>query len=880
MSLPPSRAASRIYRRALFLLPGTVRERYGDEMAAMFEEEWEGAKGLARVRLTLRTVRDLLAAALAMRADRLPPFGRIGGTAGLPEDLVWVKRGLFRHPGFSTAVVLTLTLGIGVNVAIFSFVNGLLLRPLPYGEPERLLQLSETFPELGSMDLSLPDFDRWRRDTRIFDGMFAFDDARFVLSGTGGAEFVEGAVVSPGFLSVLDVPLTVGRDFLPEEEEPGSDAVVIISHRLWETRFGGQSDILGQTIRIDGAARTVVGVSPRGFHFPEVAEVWLPLSFSPSRANPENYGFDAVARLAPPYGISDALEEGRAITAALAEEFPGTKTGIGATAYSLRYADVPDGLGLASLILLAATSLVMFIACANTSMMLLARGEERRGEMEVRSALGASRGRLARQLLAESAVLAGLGSAGAVALAVGASRMFPLLLPPGHPFWIHFGLDGRVLLWSVLAGFVSSIAMGLLPAIRLSRAEGSIGAGGGARVIQGQGRFIVGSQVAMASLLVVMAGLSVRALVDLRELDPGLDSEGRWILGVSLPPWDYREPAERMALLSRIMDQLSALPDIQSVAVGESLPYVTRGNEVAVQAGSSEPGRAQVGVLNTVAGEYFSALGIPILNGRPPTQAELRDGAAVAVLSQGLAERLWPGEDPIGKQIRHSPPGERNPVVGPDRPTLEVIGVAGDVHQEGPARRPREQFYLPLGPGAPSTLGMVVHFREASSAGASLIRDRMAEVDPGVILFGDMGMESVLNWVLWAERQTSRLLAGFAGLALILALSGVFGVVAFKTKRRERELGVRVALGASRVSIRGNVLRGTLTLVLPGLCLGMTAALGMAGLARAFLPWVPLWDPATLLVTCALFVFVALLAGYLPARRATRVDPVRSLKTH
>ncbi len=873
----PGRLAARAYLRALHLLPPSSRDRYGEEMAAMFEEEWAQTRGLGRLRLVWRTLGDLLTAAFSMRWDRFRDVGGIGGTTGVMEDLHWVRKGLLRRPGFTGVVVLTLTLGVGVNVAIFSFVNGLLLRPLPYGEPARLVQLSETFPGLGTMDLALPDFHRWRSETRVFEGIFAFDDERFVLSASDQADFVEGAVVSPGFLSVLRVPLALGRDFSSEEETPGSDRVAILSHRLWESRFGGRSDILGSTVLLDGVERTVVGVAPRGFNFPEVADLWVPLSFRPSAADPENYGFDAIARLREGFALSHARDEGERITAALAADFPGTKTGIGATAYPLRYADVPTALAIASLVLLATTSLVMLIACTNVSMMLLARGEERREEMVVRSALGASRGRLARQLLAESTVLAGLGAVGAVALVVMAGRVFPLLLPPEHPFWVHFGLDGRVLGWCLLAAFVSSLAMGLLPAVRVSRAEGKLGPGSGSRVITGQGRFVVGGQVAMASLLVLMAGLSMRALADLRAVDPGFETDGRVAQGLTIPPWEYPDAPDRMIQLSRIMDRLSRLSGVRAVGLGETLPFFEAGDQVAVQAVGSSQASNLVAVLNNIGGDYFGALGIPILRGRSPTPYELREGAAVAVLSQGMAERLWPGENPIGQRIRHSPRGSRNPVVGPDQPALEIVGVAGDVHQDGPGRSVQEQFYLPMGPGAPATSGLVVYFGETTSSQGSLIRDRVAEVNPGLIIFGQMELDEATDWVLWAERQTTLLLAGFALLALTLALTGVFGVVAYRTRRKEREIGVRMALGASRVSIRWSVLADTLFLVVPGLLIGFGGAICVAILARSALPWVPVWDPTTLLGTGALFLIVALLAGLLPAHRATQSDPVRTL---
>lgn len=903
---PP--VAVRLYALALRLLPARARHRYGEEMLGMFEEMWREAGPWSRVRMGWRAALDLAAATLHFGLRSPAPRAPAGGAArravrstppGRPPLLHEVRlalRGLLRRPGFTAVVVVTLSVGIGVNASVFGFVNGLLLRPLPYADPGRLVQLSETFPELGTMDLSLPDFAVWRDETRVFQGMFAFDDAGFLLGGQEVARTVEGAVVSPGFLDVLGVPLLAGRGFLPGEGGPGGERVALVSERLWRSHLGERADAVGSALALNGSPHTVVGIAPGGFHFPEVADVWVPLAFG-AGADPEDYGYDAVARLAPGRSLDDALADGERVAGLLAATSPSTKAGIGTDAYPLRYADVPGGLAGAALVLLAAVCLVLLVACTNVAHMLLARGEERTQEMAVRRALGASRGALVRQGLVESALLALAGSAGALVMAAGSGRLFELLLPDERPFWLDFGVDGRVLGWTLAAGVATCVATGLAPALQSARAAGGAAPGSGGRVRERGRRGLVGTQVAVASLLVVAAGVTVRALMDLRRTDPGLDPEGVLILEVILPPWDYPDEAARAAGAERILEAVAAVPQVVAAAAVAMVPFLSAGDEVALEVEGPPPERAPVGVLNAFSGDYPRAAGLELVHGRLPTREEERAAAPVAVVSQALAARLWPGggglradgregaptagaagRDALGRRIRHAPPGARSPTVPTGEEWLEVVGVVADVRQDGPGRPVRGQIYVPLSRRAPTSLPLVLRTRGEPLAAVPAVRARLSELDPGLATLEPTTLELALGFSMWTEGLAARLLAGFGVLALFMAVVGVYGVVAFHTGRREGELGVRSALGASGGRLRAAVLGDTLLLVAPGLAVGLAAGAGLAGAAARYLPWVRGLDAAAFLGTAAVFLAAALMAGYLPAARAARVDPVRALR--
>jgi predicted permease len=863
-------------------------------MVDMFEDGWHAASSaLERLRLARRTGIDLLgsvfASRLASRNVPAPPGddwtrGAAGPSAprlleGLAGDLRLAQRSLLKRPGFTGVVVATLALGVGVNSAIFTFVNGLLLRPLPYAEPAQLVQLSETFPDIGTMDVSFPDFHRWRAETQVFEGMFAFDDGSFLISGADVPRLVEGAVVSPGFLSVLGVAPSLGRGFLPDEEMPGSDGVAIISEALWRDDFGATPDVLDRSVVLNGRPRRIVGVAGAGFHFPEVAQVWVPLALDPGVADPEDYGYDVVARLRPDRTVHDARAEGARVAAALAREHPGAKTGIGADAYSLRVADVPRALAVAALLLQGAVSLVLLIACLNVANLLLARGEDRAAEMALRRALGASRSRLVRQVLAESALLAAAGALGALALAHWASPIFLMLLPDEVPFWLSFDMDWRVASWTAATASLACLAVGLPPALR---ASGDSGAGEAAIRVTGgrsfdrgrQGLIVV--QVALATMLLVGAGLMIRGLANLEATDPGMDPSQVLVLSAVYPPWSHPEGPERTRAQMAVVERVASLDGVESAAAVASVPLLGGPDEVAVE--SAGPSQTRVGTVNGVSEAYFSTMRIPVVAGRGPTHEEVWSGAHVAVVSESLARELWPDGDVLGRRLRHGVPGNRSPTVSDDQPWLDVVGVVGDVRQESLGRPPRGAVYVPFGSWGSGHLTLVVRTDLPPLDHAGVIQGQISEIDPLLAFLEPTSMREAMAFATWSERLASGLLSAFAALALGLSLVGIYGVVSFVTGRRTNEIGVRLAIGATPGSVVTLVVRDSGKLVAAGVGIGLVGGALASKAFSSMLYGVRPFDPVTLMATALLLGAVGLAASYGPARRAARTDAVRALR--
>ncbi len=847
----------------------------------MFEDAMSDLSGLARARFVLRAFVDLLTLCITERLGSGIRYasGTVAAVAAdARSDLVLAARAFARNPGRTLVIVTTLTLGLGLNSAIFSFVNGLLLRPLPYEEPSRLVQLSETARDFETIDLSLPDFARWRAETRTFDGMFAFDDARFLLGGADGSERIEGAVVSPGFLRVLGVAPQRGRGFRLEEERPGTPEVAIVSHRLWEARFAGLSEGPEPTIDLNGRTRRIVGVAAPGFHFPEVADVWVPLALDPTNADPFDYGYDAIGRLSEGSTLDDARADGARIAGLLAEAYPSEKDGIGTAVYPLRYADVPGGLAPASLAALASVALLLLVACTNVATLLLARGEERRAEMATRRALGASRGRLLRLVLTECLLLALVGSAGAVAIAANASPLFGAILPDERPFWLDFRVDGMVLGWTLAVGLLAAVVIGTVPALQAAGpGDGSL-LRTGRRAGRPTGRGLVLAQVTIAAFLVAVSGTAMSALTDMMRADPGLEPEGVVVLDVVLPPWDYPSPVARAEAVRRVVEQAGGVQGVGGVAVVETVPFVGSGAEVSIEGAHRPSGVAAVGVLDPVAGAYYSMLELPIVEGRVPTAAEERDGAAVAVVNLSLASRLWPDGGALGGRIRHSAPGSRSPTIDADGPWLTVIGVAENVRGDGLGRPSRSRLYTPWARSPAAGFSLLIESARAVQPLVSDVRVAIVTTDPGAGFGEPSTLEAGLRHSIWVERLATWLIGAFAVLALLLALLGVHGSVAHATRRRARELGVRVALGASIRSLRSAVTLDALRLVSAGVATGLAAAAVGTRMAGSVIPWAGAVDFVALAAAGALMIAAAGLASYLPARAATRADPARVLR--
>ncbi len=867
----------RWYRRLLVWLPSRERARYGEEMVEVFAQEWRDTRPRARPAFFVRAVVGVVWSGVAMRisgSGRLPR----SITADLTLDLRHAVRGVLRRPGSAVAIVASLVLGIGLNTAVFSLVNGLLLRPLPYSDADRLVQLSETAPGIESMDVSLPDFHLWRAETRVFDGMFAFDDGAFLLTDEDRPEVVEGAWVSPGYLEVLGLSTTLGRDFLDAEERPGEAPVVIISHALWERRFGRSPDVLERELMLDGVARRIVGVAPPAFHFPEVAHVWVPLAFDPLRADAEDYGFDVIARMASGVNLSEARTEGERIAAMLAERSPATKASIGTTMYSLRAADVPVAVGAVVVTLLVAALLVMLVACANVSSLLLARGEDRRHEMAVRRALGAGRRRLLRQILTEVGLLSLLGVGGALLVAHQAMAWLPGILPAERPFWIHFDLDRRVFAWTAAMGMVCGAAIAWPTAFQAA-SERRLATGGRATSGRRFSSWIVGAQVAFATTLIACAGLTLRALHNLNTVDPGLDVDQVLVLSTPLPSWSYPDDQAREALFREVLERVRAMPGVVSAAAVDAVPFLSTGQEVALEAGEASSGPAPIGVLSRFSDGYFASLGVRVVEGRLPAQAEAWDGRAVAVVSASLARRFWPGESAIGRRVRHGVEGSRSPTVDDGQRWYTVVAVVDDVLQSGPGHPTRDAVYLPMGTGAPRAMTLLVRTVGPPLAAVDAVRERVHDVDATLPFYQPTTMELARRFSIWSQRTVSALLAVFGALAVVLSAIGVYGVVSHVTRRRRREIGVRCAVGAAPSEVRAMVVRSALGLILPGLAVGVVFAGAVSVFARALLFGVGPLDPLSFLGTAVVFIGAGLVASYGPARRAVRLDPAMVLKS-
>jgi putative ABC transport system permease protein len=844
----------------------------------MFEQEWDSLGSGGRIRLVRRAAFGLITTAIGVRLDRSDRDGVVKRRSRLGRwmsdahtDVRLATRSLVKRPAFSLSVVVTLVLGIGLNTAMFSMVHGLLLRPLPYDAAHRLVQLSETAPDIGSMDVSLPDFALWRTETRTFSGMFAFDDTGLLLTGPDQPEIAQGAVVSPGFLKVLGVAPLLGRDFLADEEVPGSDAVAIISYSMWERRFGRDPGVLDRTLLLNGRVREIVGVAPPAFHFPEMANVWVPLAFDANEADPQDYGYDVIARLSTDATLDAALAEAAVIAGQLARTHPGTKAGIGATAYPLRWADVPAPLAVTVVVLLVAVGLVLLMACTNAASLMLARGEDRRGEMAMRRALGAGTGRIVRQVLAETAVLCSVGVAGAVWVAHVIIRALPDLLPADRAFWIRFDLDPLVLGWTAATGVAACLLVGIPPALRAARTTGRPLAGSAAPLGTTR-RWMLGAQVAIATMLVAGATLASRALINLNKLDPGLNPQRVLVLATPLPPWSYPQAESRVGFVREALSAVRSLPTVSQAAAIASVPFLGSGAEVAVESETTE-GRRPIAHLNSFTDDYFATMQVPVLEGTLPTAADIWQGAPIAAISASLAERLWPGGGAVGKQVRHATEGSRSPVVGNDQTWLRVVAVVGDVRQTGLAQNQAQQLYVPFGRETPGSLVLVARTIGDPLAQVDAVRRRIHTLDPTLPFYDPTTLDLARQSSIWTERLASKLLSGFGALALLLAFVGVYGVMAFLTRQRDRELGLRLAIGASRNNLLALVMRRALGILAPGLVVGTFGAGVVSIVFRNTLFGVSALDPPTMGVTVAGLLGVGLLAAYLPARRATRLDP-------
>jgi predicted permease len=815
------------------------------------------------------------------RREELQEMWTFARLETLWQDTRFAVRMLLGSPAFTLAAVASLALGIGGNAAMFSLVNAVLLRPLPYAAPERLVQVTGYYPK-GAL-AALQELSR----TLELAGFST--DTPFNLTGAGEAERLAGSTVSANLFAVLGRGAALGRAFEAGDDRPGRDRIVLLSHALWQARFDGDPSVVGRTIGIDGLERQVVGVMPAGFRFPSAsAQLWVPLRFDPSQ--PEDYwGFGwmpLVARLRPEAGLAQAQQELRSLVARIAGMFPWPAPNWNADAAPVPlHEHVVRDVRRRLLVLQSAVALVLAIACANVAALLLSRAAARRKEMALRAALGAGRGRILRQLLTESLVLSLLGGALGIVLAQGAVSLLRPALPPDAR-GAGFAMDLEVLLFVSALSVLCGLLFGLAPAASASRVDlaatmksaGQRSGSAGARL---RGWFIAG-EVALAVVLAVGAGLLIRTLRGLGRVDPGFRTEQTLSVRVSPSPNTCLERAACVAFYEELLRRARELGGIADVAAASALPLSGQEPLLPVEL-DGHPLVATEAVApllwaGAVTPGYFRVLRIPLLRGRTFEETDAAGAAPVVVVSAATARRYWPGQDPIGKRIRV--------VWEPD--WRSVVGVVGDVRQyELSGRTPAEikgALYMPypqavaLDRRIPAALALFVRTAADPEQVASRVRSLVATVNPDVPVSDVRSLRAVVSSSVSEPRSLAWLFASFAGCALLLAAIGTYGVVSYTTAQRSYEIGVRVAIGATRGDVFRLVLGQSLRLVSIGLALGLAAALALGRTLSSFLYGVSATDPATFAAVSGLLVLTALLAGYLPGRRAAGTDPVRALR--
>jgi putative ABC transport system permease protein len=800
----------------------------------------------------------------------------------------YALRMLLKSPGFALVAIVTLALGIGANTAIFSVANALLLRPLPYAHPERLVLVYAEKPDTpGDIHpLSYPHATFLSEKSRAFSGFAAFTSENFNLTGVGDPEQLSAARVSWNFFDVLGVRPAMGRAFLPEEDRPGGRAVCLISHALWTRTFGARADIAGQDITLDATPYTIIGVLPRGFHFEPLGaqvDLWAPRVFDLNITTPAQIragvGFlTAVARLAPGVGAGQAEAEMHILDRQYKRENPGMPDAD--PAQSIRARDLQEQtvshVRTAVLILCGAVGLLLLIACANVAALLLSRALARRKEMAIRAALGARRTALIGQLLAESVLLAMAGGALGIGLSAWGTHALAALGQGNLPRVEEIGMDWRVMAFTAALSLVTGVLFGLFPAMQLSRqdlnpvlrAEGR-GSSGGRKRNRARGALVV-AQVALSMVLLVGAGLLIRSFVRLRSVSAGFDAHNVLTMNISLPPARYPKAPQMAAFYDQAVKKVLAMPGVQSAAVCSALPVrPVRFSAVLLEGQPEVPlaGRPVL-AIQMVSAAYFRTLRVALRRGREFTEGDNAEAPLVAVVNETLVRRYWPHENPIGKHLR----------LGRMVLPTEVVGVAADVNNLSLEAAPEAEVYVPFPQRPWATMNLILRTAGDPHNWAGAARAAVAAVDRDQPVTAVNSMEEVLATSTAPQRFSVFLLGVFSVTALVLAAVGLYGAIAYSVAERTREMGIRIALGAAAGDIQRMIVGQGLALALAGMGIGAVAALALTRLMAGLLFQVSAADPASFAASALLFAAIAALASYLPARRATRVDPTEALR--
>ncbi len=812
--------------------------------------------------------------------------------SALWQDLRYGARALLKNPGFALIAVVTLALGIGANTAIFTVVNAALLRGLPYREPDRLVHLWETTQqkEFPRREASYPDFLDWRQN-QSFDAMAAYTGEGFTLTGRGAPELIQGARGSADFFKALGVEPIIGRAFQAGEDSPGAARVVLLSYGLWQRRFGSNSAIVGQSLTLDGSPYTVIGVLPPNFQFAPRgdAEIWAP--FTPSQAQLSRrylHGTNVIGRLKAGVSVEQGTAEMRLIGERIAAQHAESHTGTGIQIVPL-HEEIVGSVKPILFALLAAVGFVLLIVCANVASLTLVRAAGRAPEIAIRMALGATRARMTRQLLTESMLLAVIGGVAGLLLAQWGVDALIAAIPENRlgamPYLRGLKVDGSILAFTAGLSLLTGILFGLAPALQASRRDLSESlktggkSAGAARQRLRNG--LVVTEIALALVLLVGAGLMTKSLLRLMAVDPGFKTENLYMTTIILPPAKYAEDSKVAAFHQQLLERLESLPGAQGVATIGTLPLVGGNTTRFIVEGEPvpPPGQQTEANIRDVSAGYFLTMGIPLINGRPFSERDNAGSPTVVIVNQTLARRVFPNGYAVGRRLIFT---------GDDRTPIEIVGVVGDEKVNGLDARTTPVVYYPFLQGLDRATNLILRASNQSgqtgSAGAAglagAIRREGLALEPDLTFFGGMTIERLMDNLpgTFARRYPAFLIGAFALIALTLAAIGIYGVISYSVGQRAREIGVRMALGARRGDVLRLVLKQGMTLAVAGVAIGLVAAFGLTRLMSGLLFGVGANDPVTFAVIAALLLLVALLSCYIPARWATKIDPMVALR--
>ncbi|HEY6660673.1 MAG TPA: ABC transporter permease [Pyrinomonadaceae bacterium] len=796
------------------------------------------------------------------------------------NDIRFAARSLLKRPGFSIIVVLTLALGIGANAAVFSVINAVLLRPLPYRDAGRVVTLWQNNVKAGipRNDVSPANFLDWSEQSRSFEAIAGIEPFGFSLLGEGEPERFPAWLVTSGFFQVAGTDALLGRTFTAEDYNPGNDRVVVLGHGLWQRRFGGDRTVVGRKITLNGQPYVVVGVMPPEFQLPPDREIWAPRTVGENDRQFRGATYwNVVARLKPGTTVAQAQEEMNGITARLATQYPETNGGMGASVVPI-FEQLTGQIQSALWVLAAAVGFVLLIACVNVANLFLVRGAERQREFAIRRALGAERWQLFRQTLTESFLLVLVGGLSGVLLASWLVKLIPALSSSKIPRVEYVEMDLRVVLFACAVSVLTAIVFGLVPAVQFWRHEiqstlKESGRNPAATPVRHRLRkALVISEVAIAVVLLTGAGLLFRSFVRLIQVDPGFTKENVLALQVFLPR-NYDKPEQMIGFFDQSLDKIRSLPGIATAAVVATPPFINLDQDAPFNiVGRPAPpqGSEPAAFYSPVSSEYLNALNIPLRQGRFFTKFDSAGSPQVVVINETMARRYFPNEDPVGKRLL---------VMFGEAETREIVGVIGDVLHNGLHAQPRAEMFVPHQQSASAYMTFLVKTTTDPAAQLAPVKRAIREVNPNQTFARTATMEELVADSLKQRRFTLFLLGLFAAIALILATIGIYGSISYSTRQRTNEIGVRIALGAQSRDVLRLIVGQGVGLALVGVAIGLGAAILLTRAIKSLLFGVSPTDPLTFLAISLLLLFTALVASLIPARRATKVDPLVALRS-